>query len=100
MTLIEATIDPESSAGGGSRNEVNDHLVGNQGFAPPVLGDKREEPMLNLVPLAGAWRQMANGNRQFEFIGELLQFDFPEPEAIAITAATIGHDEQRGGVGI
>lgn len=98
--FIQAAINLESSAGGGSGNEFNNDLMGDKWLAPPILGDKRKEAMLNLVPLASAWGEMANGNRELKFIGEFLQFDFPEANAIAITAAAIGNDEQRGGVGI
>ena len=48
--------------------------------------------MLDLVPLAGAWRQMADGDGKFEFIGKLLKLDFPQADPIAVAAAAIGRD--------
>ncbi len=56
--------------------------------------------MLNLVPFAGTGWQMTNGNRKSEFIGQLLEFDFPEPESIAIAAARIGDYQEALWLGI
>ena len=50
--------------------------------------------MLDLVPLAGAGRQMAHGDGKLDFIGQLLQFDFPQAHAIAVASAAIGGDHQ------
>ena len=52
--------------------------------------------MLDLVPLAGAWRQMADGDRKSERVGQRLKLDFPQPDPIAGAAATIGRDHQLG----
>ena len=40
-----------------SRNEIDDDLMTDQSLAPPVLGDEGE---LDLVPLAGARREVAD----------------------------------------
>ena len=56
--------------------------------------------MLDLVPLAGAGRQVANRNGELERVGELLQFDFPQPHPIAVTAAAVGRDQKPGGPGM
>ena len=56
--LIQATMHLESGACGGSGNEFNNHLMGDKRLAPPILGDKGKEAMLNFVPLAGAWWKM------------------------------------------
>ena len=53
-----------------------------------------EQAVFNLIPFAGAWWEMAQMERQASFIGEFLQFEFPEPIAVAIAAATIGGNQQ------
>ena len=50
----------QTGAGGGGGDQLDDGLVADQRLAAPVLGDEREQPMLDLVPLAGAGRQMTD----------------------------------------
>ena len=50
--------------------------------------------MLDLVPFAGARREMADGDGQTRFVGQLLQFQLPEPQPRAVAAAAVGRDEQ------
>jgi len=47
---VEAALDGEAGAGGGAGDQLDDHLVGQQGLAAPVLGDEGEQPMLDPVP--------------------------------------------------
>src|SRR3954469_16890362 len=47
---VEAALDGEAGAGGGAGDQLDDHLVGEQGLAAPVLGDEGEQPMLDPVP--------------------------------------------------
>ena len=47
---VEAALDGEAGAGGGAGDQLDDHLVGEQGLAAPVLGDEGEPPMLDPVP--------------------------------------------------
>lgn len=58
-------------------DQLHDGVATDQGFAAPVLCDEGEQPVFDLVPFAGTWRQMANGDRQTEFVGEILQFPLP-----------------------
>jgi hypothetical protein len=46
---VEAALDGEAGAGGGAGDQLDDHLVGQQGLAAPVLGDEGEQPMLDPV---------------------------------------------------
>ena len=55
--------------------------------------------MLDFVPLAGAGWQVADDNVEAEFIGQFLQFAFPQPDPRAVAAA-IGGDQQPGCVRI
>ena len=50
----------------GGCNELDDGPIAAQRLAPPVDGDEREEAVFDLVPLAGAWRQMTNRDRKLE----------------------------------
>jgi hypothetical protein len=53
---------------------------------------KEKKAVLDFVPLAGAGRQMADHHVEAEFVGQLLQFAFPQPDPRAIAAAAIGGD--------
>jgi hypothetical protein len=61
-----------------------------------VLGDVAEEAVFNLVPLGGARRKVRHTDGEPSSIGEPLQFDLPEPRAVAVAAATVSRDEQAG----
>jgi hypothetical protein len=50
-------------------DQVDDHFMAHQRSASPVLGDVGEHAVLNLVPLAGAWREMTDGDLQPRFVG-------------------------------
>ena len=74
--------------------------MADQRLPSPVLGDEREEPVLNLVPLAGARRQMAYLNRKAQFLGQLLQFHLPQPHPAAVAASAVRENLQTPGSGI
>ena len=66
-------------AGRRSRNQVDNDLVTDQGLTTPVETDVRKQSMLDFVPLACSRREMADPDGNGEFIGEPLQFQFPQP---------------------
>src|SRR5882672_10093499 len=76
--------------GGGGRDQLDDHAMADEGLGAPVLADEGEEAVLDLVPLAGAGRQVADRDVEAEFVGQLLQFAFPQPYPRAVAAAAIG----------
>ena len=51
LILVEGAAHFEACPGRRRRDEVHDHLVTDERFAAPVLGDRREETVLDLVPL-------------------------------------------------
>ena len=55
--------------------------------------------MLDLVPLAGARREVADLQRQAQVVGQLLQRHLPQPAAAAVAAAAVGGDQQFAGLG-
>ena len=59
-----------------------------------------EQAVLNLVPLAGARREMADVDAQTRLIGELLQSVLPGACTIPVATARIGSDEQVACVGV
>ena len=78
----------------GRCDEADDGLVVDQGLAAPVHGDEREHPMLDLVPLARAWWEVANRDREAQIVGELLEFQLPQANAVAVAAAAVGGDQE------
>lgn len=58
-------------------NEV-DHLPAHQRPTTPVLHDMAEHAVLDLVPLACPWREVAHRNGQPTLIGKPLPLDFPQ----------------------
>ena len=53
---IELAAHLEAGLCGGCGDQLNDDLVADERLSAPVLCDEREQPMLDLVPLAGARR--------------------------------------------
>jgi hypothetical protein len=62
---------------------------GGQRTAAPALCDVTEETMLDLVPFRRPWRIMADVERQPRFVGQRLQFDFPQPNPRPVRASAI-----------
>src|SRR5579864_3866337 len=91
--LVDLGSHLQPALGRGGRDQLDDHLVAYERTPPPVHPDMREEPMLDLVPLAGPGRQVADVKGQTCLVGEVLQRRLPEPYARAVAAAPIGHDE-------
>jgi hypothetical protein len=56
---------------------LDDDQVANQWLAAPVLSDEGKQPMLYFVPLAGAGRDMTDGDLNAKFVGQHLQFTLP-----------------------
>ena len=50
--------------------------------------------MLDLVPLARAWRKVTHRDAQPRGVGELLQLHLPQPTATAVGTAPVGRDQQ------
>ena len=97
---VEFAAHGEASFGGGGGYQLDDDPIADEWFGTPVLADEGEEAVLDLIPLAGAGRQVADRNVEVEFVGQRLQFAFPQPHPRAIAAAAIGGDQQSGCLGI
>src|ERR1700730_13771584 len=97
---VEFTAHSEAGFGGSGRNQLEDHPIDDEWLGAPVLADKGKEPLLDLVPLAGAGRQVADHDVEAEFVSQLLQLAFPQPHPRAVAAPAIGGDQQSGCLGI
>ena len=75
--VVEFTASREARLGRSRRDQLDDRQSARQGPTPPVLRDRAEQPVFDLVLLGCARRIMADGNGQVCLVGELLQFDFP-----------------------
>src|SRR5438046_2068206 len=78
-------------------NQVHDYGQTLQGPAAPVLTDERKQPMLNLIPLAGPRREVADVYRHPGLVGPFLERTLPQPGPVAVAAAGIGRDQQLAG---
>lgn len=92
---IESAAYAQPRGRRGRVDQVHDRLMRDQRLATPILGDEREEAMFDLVPLAGAGRQVTGGDRRPDVIGERLHIELPEAQPIAVASAAIGRDEER-----
>src|SRR3984893_16226850 len=93
---VEFTAHSEAGFGGSGRNQLDDHPIADERLGAPVLADKGKEAVLDLVPLAGAGRQVADHDVEAEFVSQLLQLAFPQTHPRAVAAPAIGGDQQSG----
>jgi hypothetical protein len=59
-----------------------------------VHGDLGEQPMFDLLPLAGPGREVADGDRQAGLGGEFGELDLPDPDPVSGGPAAVGADQQ------
>ena len=77
-----------------SETTIPHDAIAEQRFGTLILGDEREQAMLDLVPFAGSRWQMMDFDWYVEFIGKAVQFKFPQPHTRAVRSAALGGDEQ------
>ena len=97
---IEFRPDAQTGPTVGRSNQAHDGGEVHERRAAPVHRDVREQPVLDLVPLARARRKVTHRDGEPRAIGELLQFPLPEAQAGAVAAAGIRRDQQRLGLAI
>ena len=93
FSAVEFAFDPQTLRRFGIRNQIDDSGMRQQGLATPVLRNEREQPMLDLVPLTGAGRQMAHGDGQPRLIRQALQLPLPKSDSCAVATATVCGDK-------
>jgi hypothetical protein len=85
---------------GGGADGFDDGAVVGEWSSAPVARDKREETVLDLVPFAGARREMEDNDGQSQLVRQFLEFNLPEAHAGSVASATVGGDRQSMGVGV
>ena len=78
---VEFGVHGQPGGRGDGPEGFDDDFVGFQGSSAPVPADRGEQPVFDLVPLAGAGRQVADGDRQAGLGGELGEFGLPQSES-------------------
>src|SRR6266851_7280347 len=81
--FVQLGLDAQASRRPGVTDQLHDRLEGVERTASPVLGDVTEEAVLDLVPLAGAGREVRDMDTQTQVISQALQFRLPRARAIA-----------------
>lgn len=69
---IEFCMNLQALRSGRGGDEIDDHFEAQERLSAPVLTDEAEQSVFDFVPLACAWRKVANGDSQARFIGQLL----------------------------
>jgi len=90
----------QARLGGGGADQVDDGAVADQRLGPPVLADVGEQAVFDLVPLAGARRQVVDGDLKAKLVGQALQLALPQPHPRAVAATAVGGDDQPCGAGV
>ena len=93
LTGVEFGQNPEPGRRPGVPDAVDDSLIRRQRGTAPVRRDVTEEPVLDLVPLAGAGWKMAHLDGQSGLVGQLLELMLPGAIPISVAPARIGRDE-------
>jgi len=75
--IIEFGVHFQASCCGRGSDEINNNLEADERLAAPVLANEAEQPMLDLVPLAGARREVTHRDAQAGLVGQFLQLHFP-----------------------
>ena len=68
-SMVQLAPHREAGLGGGGADQVHDDAVADQGLGAPVLADEREQAVLDLVPLAGPWGQVVDGDLDPKLVG-------------------------------
>src|ERR1700758_3637961 len=94
---VEFAGDLEAGGSGGGGDQLDDSHAAGEWPGAPILRDMTEQAVLDLVPLRGTGRIMADRKREPGLVGKLLQFDLPQPYARAVGATAVGGDHEAAG---
>src|SRR5258708_17531421 len=97
VVRVQSGANHQAIHGRGTGNQVDDGLPTRQWVAAQVLGDEAEQAMLDLIPLAGARREMTHAQFQPHCVGQLLQGYLPKSGSTTVAATAVGGDEQFSG---
>ena len=96
-SLIELGLDAQPGGRAGVADQLDEGLEGAERTPAPVLRDVAEEPVLDLVPLARARREVRDVDAEAQVVGQALQRGLPAARPIAVAAAGVGGDVERVG---
>src|SRR6266704_6846025 len=77
---VESGGDGQAGTGAGAADQADDDFVAGQRPAAPVHRDVGEQPVLDLVPLGGAGREVADGDLQPGLGGQRRKLGLPQPD--------------------
>ena len=92
--LVKSRLDTQSLVGRRRADQIDGDFAAAQRTPSPIGGDVTEHAMLDLVPLGGSWREMANFDRELEFVRKPLQLSALETDPISIASTAISGNEQ------
>ena len=87
---VQDCLDFEPAARLGAADQIDNRLIVEQWLSSPIQTDKREESMVDLVPLAGARRVVTDRDRYPDLIRHLLQVELPCATSISVAPPSIG----------
>ena len=73
VSLVQSSPDLKAGAGARVRDQVHNDFAADEWLPTPVLGDRREHPVLDLVPFAGPRGEVADRERQPGLVGHGLE---------------------------
>ena len=93
LVRVQHCLDFEPGTRLGTTDQIDDRLVIDQRLSSPIQTDKREQPVLDLVPLAGSRRVVTDRDRYLDLIRHPLQVELPCAKSISVAPPGIGADE-------
>jgi len=92
--LVHIRPNPQAGFRTGRSNELQHGFVIPERLSRPIGFNMTKQSVLNQVPLRRVGRQVRDGDRQAEFIRQLLEAELPQPTPIAIRATTVRFNQQ------
>ena len=80
MVRIQSGFDDQTRSRGGAGDQADDGLTAYERASAPVLGNEAEEAVFDLVPFAGARREMADVKPQSQFVRRFCSKTFQSRE--------------------
>jgi len=94
---IEHRFHLQPASGSGRAHPMDHTLVVPERLPFPSQTDKREQPMLNPIPLAGSRRIVRHGDRNSDLIGPFQQIRLPGTGTTGLAPTSIGTNQQTSG---
>jgi len=93
LVRVQNRLDFEPGARLSAADQIDDRLIIDQRLASPIQTDKREEPVLDFVPLAGSGWVVTDRDRYLDLVRHLLQVELTCAKSISVAPPSIGTDE-------